>query len=80
MGEDFFLDEKYMDFLLLAENHEYGGRAYAFRFKGKIIYLEDIPVNYPRMAIFTVKGLKSIIKTLKRNGWTIQVNHIERQS
>jgi len=73
----FFLDEKYMDFLLLAENHEHDARAYAFKFQGKIIYLEDIPVNYPRITICTVKGLKSTIKTLKRNGWTILVNHVE---
>jgi len=67
----FFLDEKYRDFLLLAENDEYSARAYAFKFQGKIIYIEDIPVNYPRITILTVKGLKTIMRNLKRNGWTI---------
>jgi len=34
----FFLDEKCMDFLLLAENPEGEARAYAFKFRGEIIY------------------------------------------
>lgn len=73
----FFLDEKCMDFLLLAENPEGEARAYAFKFRGEIIYIEDIPVNYPRITVCTVKGLKSTIKTLRRNGWEILVNRVE---
>jgi len=73
----FFLDEKCLDFLLLAEKEEAQARAYAFRFQGKIIYIEDIPVNYPRITVCTVKGLKSTIRTLKRNGWAIIRNNVE---
>ncbi|MGB9622614.1 MAG: hypothetical protein ACPL07_02100 [Candidatus Bathyarchaeia archaeon] len=70
----FFLDEKYWNFLLLAEKDDVGARAYAFKYNGKIVYVEDIPVNYPRITVCTRRGLKSVVKTLKRHGWNIVID------
>jgi len=67
-----FLDEKYNDFLLWASNGE--NRAYAFRLNGEIIYLEEIPCNYPSISIFIADGLEEL-RTIKENlkdyGWDI---------
>ncbi|MEM1577908.1 MAG: hypothetical protein QXM27_02790 [Candidatus Pacearchaeota archaeon] len=80
MEEKFFLDEKYFDFLLLAENDT--SRAYAFKYKNKILYLEDIPDNYPSITIVEIENLKELketIKTLKKNGWEIIIDHTKEQ-
>jgi len=77
MEGDFFIDDRCMDFLLLAEG-EFDSRAYAFKYKGKIIYLEDIPENYPSIHIFEVteERLKQTEKELQENGWLIRITRI----
>jgi len=70
-----FIDEKQDDFLVLAVGEE-EGRFYAFNYQGKIICVEDIPTNYPRMGVFTVKGLKGVVKDLKQRGWEIVIDHV----
>ena len=75
MGDKFFINEKYGNFLLLADGDD-SARAYAFRFQGKIIYLEDIPLNYPSIGIMEVslEELKKIIEELRRNGWLVRID------
>ena len=75
---NFYLTEKYEDFLLLAVLDD--NRAYAFRDGDRIYYLEDIPVNYPSVCVFqtTIEDLKNeILKNLRENGWEIIVNRLE---
>ena len=79
MSEKLYMDEKYQNFLLLADNGNCEGRAYAFKFEGKTLYLEDIPFNYPSVSLMEVSEdeLREIINTLKEKGWNIRVNRLE---
>jgi len=71
----FLMNEKYCDFLLLAELHTSSrSTAYAFKLENRIIYLEDIPDNYPSVTVLEVKSvdeLKKVKKSLVDNGWEI---------
>lgn len=71
------MDEKYDSFLLLAYNDN--AHAYAFEHNNEILYLEDIPDNYPSTNIIrtNLKSLKTIVRRLKRLNWVI---HIDRTS
>jgi len=78
---EFLMNEKYGDFLLLAELHTSSrSTAYAFKLGNRIIYLEDIPDNYPSVTVLEVKSieeLKKIKKSLVDNGWEIIGEHFE---
>lgn len=76
--EKFLLDEKYTDFLLLAEKGS-ECRAYAFKHDNEIVYVEDIPLNYPRitMLVCDIEGLKTIKRNLIEGFWEILKDHIE---
>jgi len=76
--EEFLLDEKHTDFLLLAEKGS-ECRAYAFKHGNEIVYVEDIPLNYPRITILIcdIEGLKTIKRNLIEGFWEIVKDHIE---
>ena len=70
----FFLDEKYRDFLLEAYKEEIDGIAAAFRYKGTILYVEFIGVNWPSWSVMeiTEKELRNIVENLKANEWEVK--------
>lgn len=70
------IDEKSDNFLLLAEHNEGQNRLYAFIWEGKILVVEDIPENYPRFGVYSIKGLKGLVKDLERRGWNIVKNNV----
>ena len=77
--KDFFLDEKQIDFLVLAVDSDSDARFLAFRYDDNILIVEDIPLNYPRVSIFntTEEKLKNIVKDLENNDWYIIVNKLQ---
>lgn len=79
--DNLFLDEKYLDFLLLAEAENGSCRHYSFRIEDSfngIIDVEDIPLNYPRLSIssVTVERLREIKAKLVELGWTLIVDRV----
>lgn len=76
--EKFLLDEKCPDFLLLAEKGS-ECRAYAFKHGNEICYVEDIPLNYPRITIIVcdIEALKTIKRNLIEGFWEIVKDRID---